>query len=204
MFAIFLDKRRFETYTLRIKSKHVFRNIVPKIRFVDVVFIRCSAKAAEKEVVVMSERVHNLPSYDPYLAETRKDQGIDIAAYGYSFESRRPRSAVSEPRRRSAARRKEHRANILLAVLLAVVIGLTGFVLGMRLSEKIAAAGAENTISYESVLIHDGDTLESIAKEKRSAGAPGLRAYVKEIAKVNGIDESSIHTGNYLIVPIYP
>lgn len=149
----------------------------------------------------MSERVHRAAPVEPYISGNHCDRGIDIASYGYTFERRGPKSRSEEYVRR--ARRSEQRSRALLAVLAAVVIGLVGFILGLKLSEKITAAGSAEPVSYESVLIEEGDTLETIAKSKRGANALGLKTYEKEIAEINGINKNLIHAGNYLVVPVY-
>ena len=156
----------------------------------------------ESEGNRMTEKISTVSTYDRCRPENKPDRGIDISAYGYSFESRRPKTIRTDREQREKRKRKDF-SKVLLAVLIAFVIGLTGFVLGMKLSETITAAGSEEPVSYESVLIEPGDTIEAIARRSSNESSPELRTYEKEICSVNGIEGDTIHAGNYILVPVY-
>lgn len=63
----------------------------------------------------------------------------------------------------------------------------------------------DDVVAYESVLICKGDTLWSIAEANLETPSDAeVRAYVEEIASLNGISSTSrIHTGNYVLIPKY-
>ncbi len=62
----------------------------------------------------------------------------------------------------------------------------------------------DDVISYESVLICRGDTLWSIARENLSnATNAEIQDYVEEIISLNRLSTTSIHTGNYILIPKY-
>lgn len=56
--------------------------------------------------------------------------------------------------------------------------------------------------SYESVLINNGDTLWSIAKEYNTSDI-STNDYIDEIKTINGLTGDSINGGNYILIPVY-
>lgn len=72
-------------------------------------------------------------------------------------------------------------------------------------SSAISTEDAPGCIQcYESVLIHKGDTLWSIAESNlKNPSHAEIQAYADEIASLNQISASRIHAGKYLILPIY-
>ncbi len=58
---------------------------------------------------------------------------------------------------------------------------------------------------YESVLVYEGDSVWSIAKDHlKNADEEQLTSYVEEIKEINNISqEGMIYAGRYLILPIY-
>lgn len=62
----------------------------------------------------------------------------------------------------------------------------------------------DDVVSYESVLICKGDTLWSIAKANLQDPTDAeIQEYVDEIASINNISPTHIHTGNYILLPKY-
>lgn len=65
---------------------------------------------------------------------------------------------------------------------------------------------ADENISYDksfvSIEISDGDTLSSIA-EKYAISPADYSSYVEEVKSINNLKGDTIHTGCYLMVPVY-
>lgn len=63
----------------------------------------------------------------------------------------------------------------------------------------------ESTIydkSFIAIEIEEGDTLTSIAKEYAISKAD-YRDYIMEVKSINNLKNDTIHTGCYLLVPVY-
>ena len=94
----------------------------------------------------------------------------------------------------------------MLFVAITVVSILLGIVIGNNvISTSSSSATTEHTreLYYTSVEIEAGDTLWTIAEEYMSAEYDDINEYIKEIKKINGIYNDTIHAGNYLMVPYY-
>lgn len=62
----------------------------------------------------------------------------------------------------------------------------------------------DDVISYESVLVCQGNTLWSIAREHLDQPTNAdIQAYVQEIISLNNLSSCHIHSGNYILVPTY-
>ena len=102
------------------------------------------------------------------------------------------------------AKRRFHRM-ICAAVLLSLILTSALFI-GLRLSERTAAAqGMEETRvkCYRSMLIERDDSLWSIAEREMSRDWSDPRAFISEVMEINGLSGSEIKAGNYLILPYY-
>lgn len=102
------------------------------------------------------------------------------------------------------AKRHFHRM-ICAAVLLSMILTSALFI-GLRLSERTAAAqGMEETRvkCYRSMLIERDDSLWSIAEREMSRDWSDPRAFISEVIEINGLSGSEIKAGNYLILPYY-
>ncbi len=92
-----------------------------------------------------------------------------------------------------------------------IITGIVAFIMTLVLlftiSTHVAAGVGENssasnaTISYESYLIQDGDTLWSIASEYKYGEYTTL-SYLQELKTLNGLKKDTIHTGCYILVPV--
>lgn len=62
----------------------------------------------------------------------------------------------------------------------------------------------DDVVSYESVLVCQGSSLWSIAKEQlENPTNAEIQSYVQEIISLNNLVSTDIHAGNYIIVPKY-
>ncbi len=71
---------------------------------------------------------------------------------------------------------------------------------------KITVAYADEAIEYEksfiSIEIKNGDTLSSIAETYAKSEAE-YEEYIFEVMSINNLDNDIIHSGCYLLVPVY-
>lgn len=89
--------------------------------------------------------------------------------------------------------------NIMLTV--AVLVGITLlFFGGMKIVNADEAKEYEK--SFVSIEIEHGDTLTSIAQEYAKSEAD-YKDYIEEVKTINSIKDDTIHSGCYLLVPVY-
>lgn len=85
----------------------------------------------------------------------------------------------------------------LAAILAILCIGVFSAIL----MPSPAFAQPDTTCVYESIRIHEGDTLWGIADQYRTEGMD-IRSYVQEIRSLNQLSSDQIYEGEYLIIPI--
>ena len=73
---------------------------------------------------------------------------------------------------------------------------------GICISPAVVNASTKEATSYESIQIHNGDTLWSLAKEHNTSEL-STNDFVKEIMEINNLSSDYIANGNYLIIPVY-
>ncbi len=89
-------------------------------------------------------------------------------------------------------------------MLLPLVLSVAFFAAGVRcVYQANASSQIEPKKYYTSVRIKYGDTLESIASEHMSPGYKDSAKYIKEIMKINRLNDTTIHAGEYLTIPYY-
>ncbi len=90
-----------------------------------------------------------------------------------------------------------HLKNAIIATFFIVFIAL--FLYG-----SIVKAGESSVYekSFTSIEITAGDTLYSIAADYSKPGQD-LQEYVKEVQSINNLKTTTIHTGCYIVVPVY-
>ena len=89
-------------------------------------------------------------------------------------------------------------------MLLPLVLSVAFFAAGVRcVYQANASSQIEPKKYYTSVRIKYGDTLESIASEHMSPGYNDSAKYIKEIMKINRLNDTTIHAGEYLTIPYY-
>lgn len=93
----------------------------------------------------------------------------------------------------------------ILHCLLVVLIILGCFVVFQNINAKTTTTSKMTVSRYESVLVYEGDSVWSIAKDHlKNADEEQLTSYVEEIKEINNISrEGMIYAGRYLILPIY-
>lgn len=84
-------------------------------------------------------------------------------------------------------------------LLLVLTLSLSSLMSRVVLAEK--PIGREKTVI--SILIQPGDTLWSIANEYYSEEYEDLTSYIDEIKTSNGLSSDKIHSGNYILIPLY-
>lgn len=86
---------------------------------------------------------------------------------------------------------------LTVSVLIGLILLFFG---GMKI------VNADEAIEYEksfiSIEIEQGDTLTSIAQEYAKSEAD-YKDYIEEVKCINSIKDDTIHSGCYLLVPIY-
>ena len=87
----------------------------------------------------------------------------------------------------------------ILHCLLVVFIILGCFAVFQNINAKTTTTSKMTVSRYESVLVYEGDSVWSIAKDQEQ-----LASYVEEIKEINNISqEGMIYAGRYLVLPIY-
>lgn len=61
----------------------------------------------------------------------------------------------------------------------------------------------DRELSYQSIQIQKGDTLNAIAANHISAGFHSSEDFLYEINRINRLSDDIIHEGAYLIIPYY-
>lgn len=90
--------------------------------------------------------------------------------------------------------------NIIMLTIMVIFILSVLFIGSMRLVK------ADEQIQYDknfiSIEIESGDTLTSIAKEYAISEAE-YHSYIEEVKSINSIKNDTIHSGCYLLIPVY-
>lgn len=84
----------------------------------------------------------------------------------------------------------------------------TGLTTGSLLSYANARSQNADSVNtsykyYTSIQITEGDSLESIAKEYMTKEYENINMYLYEMMQMNSLNDETIHTGQFLIVPYY-
>lgn len=89
--------------------------------------------------------------------------------------------------------------NVMLTILLIMTLSLC--VLG-----GMSHVSADERIRYDksfiSIELQDGDTLSSIAEEYALSPSE-YRSYIAEVKSINNLKSDTIHSGCYLMIPVY-
>jgi len=113
------------------------------------------------------------------------------------------RALISDRKKRAS-----HRSRIpMIIASICMIIGLTGYIGahdGSISDTGLAfAAHAEEKLITENVVVKSGDTLWGIASAY-SEPSKDIRKLVREICKINGIDQYKIYPGQVIKVPVKP
>ncbi len=88
---------------------------------------------------------------------------------------------------------------IMLTIVLVVFLSIFIFG-GMKLVQANESIQYEK--SFTTIEIEAGDTLSSIAAEY-SVSSVGDADYILEVKEINNLKSDTIHTGCYLLIPVY-
>lgn len=111
-------------------------------------------------------------------------------------------------RREKAKRMKKIRTfqrNLHVAAATFVIIA------GLALTMSVLRTHAQNSMGgqqpiykyYTSIVVEYGDSLYSLAEEYASAGNQSIQDYVKEVMHINHMEDETLCSGQYLIIPYY-
>ena len=90
----------------------------------------------------------------------------------------------------------------ILHCLLVVFIILGCFAVFQNINAKTTTTSKMTVSRYESVLVYEGDSVWSIAKDHlKDTDEEQLASYVEEINNIS--QEGMIYAGRYLVLPIY-
>ena len=89
---------------------------------------------------------------------------------------------------------------IKAAIIITLLFILFGFVRTVK-----ASITEDSTKEFHcaSIMINDNDTLWSIAEEYYSSEYKDINHYIDVIMKANNLSDTTIHSGNFLIIPYY-
>ena len=91
-------------------------------------------------------------------------------------------------------------------ISIMTILLITAFALSLNVVKSIAQdKDAVTTYKYfTSVIIEHGDTLYSLADEHTEGFDVDINNYIEEVIHINHLeDDSSIQSGQYLIIPYY-
>lgn len=98
----------------------------------------------------------------------------------------------------SITKKSTHKLQLLsLAILLIVIITCT------LVSFNVSGSTKAKDKLYTTVLVEDGDSLWTIAKNYYSDEYIDYNEYIEEVKSINGMKNSNIKIGSYIIVPYY-
>lgn len=96
---------------------------------------------------------------------------------------------------------KNYQLTVLTALMIITVAVIGGIILG---TTKTQAAPADISYKYyTSIQIQKGDTLWNIASDYVTDDYASINDYIEEICEINHIEDSDIHSGQYLTIPYY-
>ena len=111
------------------------------------------------------------------------------------------RNRAKRKRMRDVAKKKL--MLLMLATILFVIIG--GIAIGNNFSsaQVNAEESCEQFKYYKSIVIEDGDTLWSIAKEYCTDYSVDTQDYIDEVKELNNLSSNEIHQGQHLLIAYY-
>lgn len=105
------------------------------------------------------------------------------------------------------SRRTECKLKKALIILIVAVIFITiGVIFGSDIlasSNSNASIGQDSYKYYTSIEVKKGDTLWAIAETYISDEYNDREKYVEEVVALNDLQDTTIHTGQFLTVPYY-
>ena len=134
------------------------------------------------------------------LVTNSSSKALKNTSRDYTYLTQEQRDYRRQLRRRERIFKKKC---ILFATLLSIAFCISISQFAIRSNAKTTSDRAYTT-SYSSIMISNGDTLWSIAKEQ-TMHFPEVHIddYVKTVKNINGLGSSDIKYGDYLIVPVF-
>lgn len=86
---------------------------------------------------------------------------------------------------------------------MSVVLFILLFMLGNGAKEVHPSAETHNVKYFKCIVVDDGDTLTSIAKENITSEYESIQKYIAEVKSINGLSDDLILSGGTLVVPYY-
>ena len=118
----------------------------------------------------------------------------------YVAESERRGAHISRRNRRYTARRHGMRfAPAVIGSLLLVILA----VFSVSIVRSKAADSYPTYKYYTSIRIEDGDSLWEIAGRYADTGYESREEYIQELKTVNQLTDTTLRSGQYLMVPYY-
>ncbi|MCI5494310.1 MAG: LysM peptidoglycan-binding domain-containing protein [Lachnospiraceae bacterium] len=103
-------------------------------------------------------------------------------------------------------RSKQRRQHILIFAVITIFLLTACVLIGSNFigSSNTQANNTKEIYKYyTSIEVQDGDSLWSIADRYITADYPDREAYIKELAALNNLSDTTIHSGSYLTIPYY-
>ncbi len=104
--------------------------------------------------------------------------------------------------RKKRSTKRFRKSNISISKGILSIAALLIISLFINFIPTTVQAKEKEPTSYESVLVNEGDSLWSIAKEYNTRDI-STNDFIDEIKEVNGLSGDSIKDGNYILVPLY-
>lgn len=88
--------------------------------------------------------------------------------------------------------------------LVLFLSGIIILLLVLLISSQTNSTSADEMIikTYQSTVIHSGDSLWSIAEEHKLPDMT-VEEYIQDVCQINHLNSSQLISGEYLIIPIY-
>ena len=109
---------------------------------------------------------------------------------------------ADERRERNLKKRRRQVAKRNISILLCTVFMITVASVVFGSSFSAAKNDVEVEKYYKSIEIQLGDTLWDLAEEYCDDQV-SIKEYISEVKELNGLGTSTIHEGQYLVVPYY-
>lgn len=103
-------------------------------------------------------------------------------------------------------RKKMHMLKVrVFAGMISFALTLAVLLAGIKIMAAVTRADdiKPRIKCYHSVEIEAGETLWDIAEREMGPGWSDVRAYIKEVEELNGINGSVIKAGEYICLPYY-
>ncbi|MCR4955867.1 MAG: LysM peptidoglycan-binding domain-containing protein [Lachnospiraceae bacterium] len=93
----------------------------------------------------------------------------------------------------------------LLYISAIVVLSILIITIAVKIYTNPNKVEASNTghYVYESILVEQGDSLWTIAKEHICTNDYSIDNYIREVKELNQLSEDDMNAGDYIVIPVY-